>query len=165
MTGDYVSDPRRSETTLEPLMAALGVPWAARKLMNAMTTRLSYNHVPGRLDVVTNGKPTGTFVLDGVERDKETPGTKLGRPERRITCTEDVPRSRVVVLSKLLLPERLAGGTIRDVYTVIEGGAAIHREVDIRMPRQPPARVSRILTRVAGSTPPAMRAAPAADGV
>ena len=68
----------------------------------------------------------------------------------------------MVVSSTVLLPERLAGGTIRDVYTVIEGGAAIHREVDIRMPRQPPARASRILTRVAGSAPPAVRAMPAA---
>eukprot|EP00935_MAST-01C_sp_MAST-1C-sp1_P001277 g1277.t1 len=70
-TGQWVADEKRCNTTLEPMMEALGVPWAARKFVNRVVRVQDIEHSALRLTVTDRsemGVKTSSFTLDGQER-------------------------------------------------------------------------------------------------
>jgi hypothetical protein len=72
LTGTWEADEVRSATTLEPMMEALGVPWAARKLVNRMRFVNHFDHSSTEFvvsDLSTMRVKTVTYVLDGAVRE------------------------------------------------------------------------------------------------
>ena len=74
-SGAWVTDPNLSKTTMEPMMEALGIPWALRKIAVAMSTETKMEHtlyhIHRREYMGGGGKAIGkdeedrTYPLDG----------------------------------------------------------------------------------------------------
>ena len=73
LTGSWVADEARSRDSLEPMLRAMGTPWAARRMVRGLRIVSTLQHEPGaRLVEVASsslgeGKPS-TFELDGQTR-------------------------------------------------------------------------------------------------
>ena len=159
LTGQYQADNVRSGTTLEPLTRALGVPWAARKVLNKIAPRQNITHStdPARLcieTIVAGSTSTKTYILDGIEREMEPPDSNAQLREA-VRATEDHEQSRVILEVRVLAPDRLRGVKYRDVYTLLPPPAdgSIHRVITIWVPGEAPAVADRVLGRDPDSQP------------
>jgi hypothetical protein len=153
-------DEARSRTTLEPMMKALGVPWAARKIVNRMKFICEMRHSSTGLIVIdktTMGEKTQSYNMDGkghVKRDD-----KGG--EVTVRCIPNADQQGSVTL-ETDLPNGL--GTMIDRRWVEEGGAVLRRTLIVRKAGAPDAVCDRLMVRTEGSCDPAPRTAADDEG-
>ena len=153
LTGHWVADEERSRDTLEPMMKAMGTPWAARRMLRGVVITSMLKHEAGvRLSELASsslgvGKPA-VFDLDGVARP-----LWIGRREGRVRAIE--LRGTGAVRLEFTLPD--GKGTIRDTRRVLGGGDELERIVEIRLASQPPLRIHRLLVRQPSREPPEPR--------
>ena len=121
LTGAWVADEERSRDTLEPMLRAMGTPWAARRLLRGLAITSTLTHEPGvRLVEVASsrlgeGRPA-TFELDGVARP-----LPIGKREGTVRAVE-LPRAGAVRLH-IVLPE--GAGCIVDTRRVLPSGREV----------------------------------------
>ena len=78
LTGSWTPDEARSRDTLEPLLQAMGTPWAIRRMLAGVKIVTTYEHAAGgslserAVSTVGEGAPN-TILLDGVAHP-----TKIG---------------------------------------------------------------------------------------
>ena len=160
LTGEWMPDEARSRTTLEPMMKALGVPWAARKIVNRMKFICEMRHSSTGLIVIdktTMGEKTQSYNMDGkghVKRDD-----KGG--EVTVRCIPNADEQGSVTL-ETDLPNGL--GTMIDRRWVEEGGAVLRRTLIVRKAGAPDAVCDRLMVRTEGSCGPAPRTAADDEG-
>ena len=145
LTGEWLADEARSHDTLEPMMRAMGTPWAARRMLRGVAITSMLTHEPGiRLhELATSslgaGKPA-CFELDGAARP-----LWIGRKEGSVRAVE--LRGTGAVRLEFTLPD--AKGVVRDTRRVLAGGDELERIIELRLAKQPPLRIHRLLIRQA----------------
>ena len=143
LTGSWVADEARSRDSLEPMLRAMGTPWAARRMVRGLRIVSTLAHEPGvRLVEVASsslgeGKPS-TFALDG-----QTRPLWMGRREGAVRAVE-LRRTGAVRL-EITLPD--GKGVVLDTRRVLPCGNELERIIELRLVRQPPLRLHRLLIR------------------
>ena len=155
--GAWVADEQRSRDSLEPMYKALGTPPPARRLLRGLAITSTLTHDPAKRLVEVSSSRLGAgqpavFHLDGATRP-----LWMGRQQGAVRGVE-LRRTGAVRL-EITLPD--GRGRITDTRRVLPSGAELERVVELRLPRQPPLRLHRLLVR-ASDEPPAQRRAAAA---
>lgn len=153
LTGTWVADEARSRDSLEPMLRAMGTPWAARRMVRGLRIVTALAHEPGArlIEVASSslgeGKPS-VFHLDG-----ETRPLQIGRREGAVRAVE-LARYGAVRL-EITLPD--GKGTLLDTRRVLPNGHEIERIIELRLVRQPPLRLHRLLVRESPDQQPVPR--------
>ena len=156
LSGSWVADESRSRDSLEPMLKAMGTPWAARRMVRGLRIISTLAHEPGvRLVEVASsslgeGKPS-TFELDG-----ETRSLWMGRKEGSVRAVE-LRRTGAVRL-EITLPD--GKGMVMDTRRVLPSGSELERIIELRLVRQPPLRLHRLLVRTDDEQQPLPRSVP-----
>ena len=149
LSGQWVPDEVRSRDTLEPMLKAMGTPWAARRLLRNVTITTNLEHEPGvrlhdRASSSVGEAPPTIYSLDGVSRT-----FVLGKREGSVRALE-LPHNNGVRI-EVTLPD--GRGTVRDTRKVLASGRELERIVELRLTSQPPLRLHRLLVRTPSSVP------------
>jgi hypothetical protein len=144
LTGTWEADEVRSATTLEPMMEALGVPWAARKLVNRMRFVNHFDHSSTEFvvsDLSTMRVKTVTYVLDGAVREMTNSKGEVSL----VKAFEDLDSNSVTI--ETVLPDQR--GKLHDTRSIVPGtnGHELRRLLHVYVPRKAPVTVDLLLVR------------------
>ena len=162
LTGSWTPDEARSRDTLEPLLQAMGTPWAIRRMLAGVKIVTTYEHAAGgslserAVSSAGEGAPN-TILLDGVAHP-----SKIGGRDATV-CAVERPEAGVVRI-ETTLPG--GAGRIVDERRVLGGGGELERTIELTLEGKPPIKLHRLLVRTpesasprrwvgAGSSPPA----------
>lgn len=143
LTGSWVADEARSRDSLEPMLRAMGTPWAARRMVRDVRIVSTLRHEAGisLVEIASSslgeGKPS-VFALDGKSRP-----LWMGRREGSVRAVE-LRRTGAVRL-EITLPD--GKGAVLDTRRVLPSGDELERIIELRLVRQPPLRLHRLLVR------------------
>ena len=152
MTGNWTVDYTLSKTTIEPMTKALGVPWIARKALNALTFTTVIKHTPDHFDRFDK--------LKGNRVGKEQPAYKLdGKPCKvedengfvDVRCWSDPAEAKVTVETTIPETPKNIGALLTDSLTLEHDGEWLHQRITVvTKGSTEPVFVDRILKRVEG---------------
>jgi hypothetical protein len=142
--GRWTLDRERSEPD-DPLMAALDVPWAVRKIAAVFTLKFDVSAQGGAIEVTTRtpiGSRVDRFFGDGVERDG---ADLLGRPYRE--SSHWTPDGDLVVKRALQLDDGTAD--LEVVWSVRE--ATLFSVTEVQVGSDPRVRIRRVFDKTDSS--------------
>ena len=160
LSGEWTPDDARSRTTLEPLMKALGVPWAARKIVGRMKFMCELKHTSKVLtvtDTSTMGIKTQSFMLDGVTRDVTNDKGQSVETRAWETMDEGSDKGSVSIETQIPLRDGTMG-VMLDKRWMEDSGDTLHRVVTLsKRNGETLAVVDRLLVRTQSSCTPVPR--------
>ena len=150
LTGSWTPDEARSRDTLEPLLQAMGTPWAIRRMLAGVKIVTTYEHAAGgslserAVSTVGEGAPN-TILLDGVAHP-----SKIGGRDATVRAVER-PEAGVVRI-ETTLPG--GAGHVVDERRVLGGGGELERTIELTLEGKPPLHLHRLLVRTQESVAP-----------